>query len=388
MWWFASPRIVFGSDSLEFLETLKGKALIVTDENLVKTGVVDKITKRLKKAGVEFEIYDRVEPDPSFEIVMEGVGIARTFQPDMIIGVGGGSSLDAAKGIRAIYENPDVDPEEISPWTELEEKGVKLILIPTASGSGSEGSNAIVLTKKEENRKVASIHPAIMADYAIVDPEMVRDLPLKVAAFTGLDALSHAMDAYVSAWKNDFTDGLCIQACKLLFKYLPRACTDRSDGEAVEKVHNAATIAGLAIGSSQAGLSHSIGHSLGAVFHIPHGFACGIALPYTTKYYSKFVIEQYEELAYHLGIQEKGEKAIDSLVDMTMDLLEKINVPGNFKELLEQYGIERNAFEEKLDILVNNASLDNTVLTLVEIPSEEDFRKLFLYAYEGKNIDF
>jgi alcohol dehydrogenase class IV len=385
MWWFSSPRIAFGEDSLEFLETLEGRFLIVTDTNLVKAGIVEKVTRYLKG---EYEIFDRVEPDPSFEIVEEGVIVAQSFKPDYIIGVGGGSSLDVAKGVRIIYENPDLDPEEISPWTDVEEKGVKLILIPTASGSGSEGSNAIVLTKKDESRKIASIHPRIMADYAIVDPEMVNDLPEKVAAFTGLDALSHAIDAYVSAWKNDFADGLCIQACKLLFNYLPRACKDRNDREAVEKVHNAATLAGLAIGSSQAGLSHSLGHSIGGVFHIPHGFACGISLPYTTKYYSRFAMEYYEELAYHLGIQAKGEEAIDELVKKIKSLLASLNVPDNLRGIFKEYGIEEKEFYDKLDKLIYNSSTDNTVLTLVDIPSEEDFERLFIYAFEGREIDF
>lgn len=385
MWWFSSPRIAFGEDALEFLEDLQGRFLIVTDSNLVKAGVVERVTKRLSG---EIEIYDGVEPDPTFEIVDEAVAVAKTFQPDYIIGVGGGSSLDVAKGVRIIYENPDLNAEEISPWTDVEEKGVKLILIPTASGSGSEASNAIVLTKKDENRKIALVHPRIMADYAIVDPEMVKDLPERVAIFTGLDALSHAVDAYVSAWKNDFTDGICIQACKLLFAFLPRACKDRSDKEAVERVHNAATLAGLAIGSSQAGLSHSLGHAIGGVFHIPHGFACGISLPYATKYYSRFALEYYEELAYHLGIPEKGEKAVDGLVRKIKNLLAKLNVPDNLRGIFKEYGIEEEEFYKNLDKLVYNASTDNTVLTLAEIPSEEDFERLFVSAFEGKEIDF
>ncbi len=385
MWWFSSPRIAFGEDALEFLEDLQGRFLIVTDSNLVKAGVVERVTKRLSG---EIEIYDGVEPDPTFEIVDEAVAVAKTFQPDYVIGVGGGSSLDVAKGVRIIYENPDLNAEEISPWSDVEEKGVKLILIPTASGSGSEASNAIVLTKKDEDRKVASVHPRIMADYAIVDPEMVKDLPERVAIFTGLDALSHAVDAYVSAWKNDFTDGICIQACKLLFAFLPRACKDRSDKEAVERIHNAATLAGLAIGSSQAGLSHSLGHAIGGVFHIPHGFACGISLPYTTKYYSRFALEYYEELAYHLGILEKGEKAVDELVRKIKNLLAELNVPDNLRGIFREYGIEEEEFYKNLDKLVYNASTDNTVLTLAEIPSEEDFERLFVSAFEGKEIDF
>jgi alcohol dehydrogenase class IV len=385
MWWFSSPRIVFGEDALEFLDKLEGRFLIITDSNLVKAGIVERVVERLKG---EIEIFDGVEPDPSFEVVEEGVNLAKTFKPDFVVGVGGGSSLDVAKGVRIIYENPNIDPEEITPWTEVDEKGIKLILIPTASGSGSEASNAIVLTKKDENRKIASVHPRIMADYAVIDPEIVRDLPARVATFTGLDALSHAVDAYVSAWKNDFADGICIQACKLLFAYLPRACKDRSDREAVEKVHNAATLAGLAIGSSQAGLSHSLGHAMGGIFHIPHGFACGISLPYTTKFYSRFATEYYEELAYHLGILKKGEKAIDELVSKIRSLLKALNVPQRLREIFKEYGISEGDFYENLEKLVYNASTDNTVLTLAEIPSEDEFERLFICAFEGREVDF
>lgn len=377
MWWFSSPKIIFGEDSLEFLEKFDGKALIVTDENLLKAKVVEKVTEKLN----EYDVFDKVEIDPSFEIVKKAVEHAKRYKPDFIVGVGGGSSLDVAKGVRLVYDNPDVVLEEITPWTELKVK-TELILIPTASGSGSEASNAIVLTKRDENRKIASINPAIMADYAIVDPEMVKSLPSKVAAFTGLDALSHAIDAYVSAWKNDFTDGICIQACKLLFKYLHRAYKNRKDEEAVEKVHNAATLAGLAIGSSQAGLSHTIGHSL-SIFHIPHGFACGIALPYTIQYYSKFAKEYYDELAYHLGFQD-----VNELVVKIKDLIRSLDTPTNFKELLKDYNITKKQFLDNLDTLVYNASMDNTIVTLLEIPSEDDIRKLFIYAYEGKDVDF
>jgi len=217
---------------------------------------------------------------------------------------------------------------------------------------------------------------------------MVKDLPERVATFTGLDALSHAIDAYVSGWKNDFADGVCIQACKLLFAFLPRACTNRNDSEAVEKVHNAATLAGLAIGNSQAGLSHSLGHAIGGVFHIPHGFACGISLPYTTEYYSRFALDHYEELAYHLGIREEGEKAVYELVLKIKSLLKALNVPSRMKEIFEEYGIGEGEFYRNLDKLVYNASTDNTVLTLADIPSEEDFEKLFIYAFEGKDVDF
>ncbi|RLI79092.1 NAD-dependent alcohol dehydrogenase [Archaeoglobales archaeon] len=377
MWWFSSPKIIFGEDSLDFLDRLDGKVLIITDENLIKACVLDKVTAKLS----EYEIFDEVKPDPSFEVVVRAVKHAKRYKPDLIFGVGGGSSLDVAKGVRLIYDNPNIELEEVTPWTDLEVK-TKLILIPTASGSGSEASNAIVLTKEDENRKIASINPAVMADYAIVDPEMVKSLPKKVAAFTGLDALSHAIDAYVSAWKNDFVDGICIQACKLLFEYLPRAYKDREDAEAVEKVHNAATLAGLAIGSSQAGLSHAIGHSL-AIFHIPHGFACGVVLPYTIQYYSKYAKEYYEELAYHVGLHD-----VEQLVEKIKDLMVAIDTPTNLRELLEEYGVSKEEFLEKLDVLVNNASMDNTIVTLLEIPSDEDLRKIFLYAYEGRDVDF
>ena len=372
MWWFSSPKIIFGNDSLDFIRRF-GKSLVITDENLLKVGVVEKVTSKLR----EYEVFDKVEIDPSYEVVYKAVKYAKRYKPDCIIGVGGGSSLDVAKSVRLMYDNPEVKIEEVTPWSELNVK-TELVLIPTTSGSGSEASNAVVLTKKDESRKIALINPVFMADYAIVDPEIVKELPKKVAAFTGLDALSHAVDAYVSAWKNDFADGLCIQACKLLFKYLPRAYKNRKDTKAVEKVHNAATLAGLAIGSSQAGLSHAIGHSM-AMFHIPHGFACGVALPYTIRYYSKFVKEHYNDLAHHLGLDD-----VESLINKIVELITSLETPTNFKELLERYRINEERFLNELDALVYNASMDNTIVTLVEIPSEEDLKKIFLDAYYGK----
>jgi len=387
MWYFVSPEIVFGEEALDALDELKGqRALIVTDTTLVQLGLVDKVKAHLDKAGIEAHVFDAVEPDPSVQTVRQGVDVAREVEPDWIIGLGGGSPMDAAKAIWVLYERPDLDPAEINPFITLGlRQKARLITIPTTSGTGAEVTWGIVLTDTEEQRKMGLGSRENVADIAIVDPAMVVDMPPQLTADTGLDALTHAVEGYTCAWHTDLTDGLCIIAARLVFEYLPRAVADGSDMEARERMHNAATCAGLGFGNALASMAHAMGHTLGALFHIPHGRAVGIFLPYTIEFAALEAPERFAELAAMVGCSNQGgERGARALARCIRDLCREIGNPNSVAEA----GVDRAAYEAHLDKLIDDAFNDTQIITAVRAPSYDELRQLFLYAYKGRPVDF
>ena len=395
MWYFVSPEIIFGEGALDALDELEGqRALIVTDGTLVELGLVDKVKAHLDKAGIEVHVFDRVEPDPSVQTVRQGVEVAQEFEPDWIIGLGGGSPMDAAKAIWVLYERPDLDPAEINPFIRLGlRQKARLITIPTTSGTGAEVTWAIVLTDTEEQRKMGLGNRENVADIAIVDPEMVAGMPPQLTADTGLDALTHAVEGYTCAWHSDMTDGLCAGAARLVFEYLPRAVADArsagsgqgSDKRARERMHNAATCAGLGFGNAMASMAHAMGHVLGAVFHVPHGRAVSVFLPYTIEFVAREAPDRFAELAALLGCsQAEGEEAARALAGRIRDLCREVGNPTS----VAGAGVKREAYETQLDKLVDDAFNDTQMITAARAPSYDELRQLFLYSYEGKAVDF
>ncbi len=395
MWYFVSPEIVFGEGALDALDELEGqRALIVTDAMLIQLGLVDKVQAHLDKAGIEVRVFDGVEPDPSVQTVHRGVEVAQEFEPDWIIGLGGGSPMDAAKAIWVLYERPDLDPAEINPFIRLGlRQKARLITIPTTSGTGAEVTWGIVLTDTEEQRKMGLGNRENVADIAIVDPEMVAGMPPQLTADTGLDALTHAVEGYTCAWHSDMTDGLCAGAARLVFEYLPRAVADAhsagsgqgSDKRARERMHNAATCAGLGFGNAMASMAHAMGHVLGAVFHVPHGRAVSIFLPYTIEFVAREAPDRFAELAALLGCsQAEGEEAARALAGRIRDLCREVGNPTS----VAGAGVEREVYETQLDKLVDDAFNDTQMITAARAPSYDELRQLFLYAYEGKAVDF
>ena len=274
MWEFTSPKsIVFGEGALEYLREIEGKrALIITDKVIRNLGFVEKVTSYLREAGLSVEIFDEVEPEPSKETVTKCAERAELFEPDWIVGLGGGSCIDAAKASWALYERPDIQIDEISPLLKLSlRKKAKLIAIPTTSGTGSEATWAIVITDTKEKRKMELASKELVADIVILDPQLPLTMPKRLVADTGVDALVNALEAYISQWHNYFSDLPAINAVQAIFKYLPRSYNNSQDKEAKENMHYAATMAGLAFSNSQICVAHAMGHALGALFKIPHG---------------------------------------------------------------------------------------------------------------------
>ena len=266
MWFFRSPEIIFGDGALDHLDELQGNhAFIVTDGVLAGLGFVDRVVEKLENAGISHTTFAEVEPQPSLQTVRRGAAAMLENSPDWIIGLGGGSCMDAARAMWILYECPDLDPAEINPFDHLGLRTkAKLMCIPTTSGTGSEAGYGVVLTDTEAQRKLTLGSREATADLAIVDPQFTEHLPPAVTVDTGIDVLTHAIEGYTCTWANDFTDGPCLKAVHLVFRYLPRVVEHGADDmEAREKMANAATIAGLALGNSTVALAHALGHSAG-----------------------------------------------------------------------------------------------------------------------------
>jgi alcohol dehydrogenase class IV len=387
MWYFVSPQIVFGEGALDALDDLKGRrAFVVTDGTLVEMGLMDRVKTHLDKAGIEMHVFDTVEPDPSVQTVRRGAEVALDVGPDWIVGLGGGSPMDAAKAIWVLYERPDIDPAAINPFDDLGlRRKARLVTIPTTSGTGAEVTWAIVLTDTGGQRKMGLGNRENAADIAIVDPVMAAGMPPQLTADTGLDALTHAIEGYTCTWHTDLSDGLCVKAARLVFEYLPRAFVDGSDMEARERMHNAATCAGLGFGNAMASMAHSMGHVLGAVFHVPHGRAVGLCLPYTVEFAARTTPERFAELAAVLGFSHaEGEAGARALAARIRDLCRELGNPT----CVAEFGIAREVYEAQLDKLVDDAFNDTQVVAAARMPSFDEMQRLFVCAYDGSPTEF
>jgi len=387
MWEITVPRkIVAGEGALGYLKQVEGnRALVVTGKTVKKIGFADRVTNYLKEAKIGSEVFV-VEPEPSVESVIEGAEFARNYGPDLIIGVGGGSNIDAAKAIWVLYERPDLEAGSINPFMKLGlRKKARLIGIPTTSGSGSEATRATVITSPAEERKLELANNELVPDIAIVDPELPRAMPRKLVAETGLDALSHAIEAYVATVGNDFSDAIAVKAIQLVFKYLRRSYENREDNEAITKMHMAAMMGGMAFSNSDVAIVHALGHVIGGVLHVPHGRAIAIILPYSVEYNAKVATQKYSEIAKAVGIEaETDGKALEKFVEALRQLQRELEEPASLKEA----GIPREEFEKKLDDLAGKV-IKSVILRANPRPlNMEEARKLFTYMYEGKKVDF
>lgn len=388
MWFFNAPEIVFGEDALSYLQQIQGKrAFIVTDPTLLSLGFPQQVQEQLAAAGIESRVFAEVEPEPSLQTVRRGAEAMRTYEPDWIVGLGGGSCMDAAKAMWILYEHPEMDPAAINPMEHLGlRRKARLITIPTTAGTGAEATWAVVLTDREEGRKLALGAREVMADLAIVDPAFTMHLPRGITAATGMDVLTHAIEGFTCTWANDFTDGLCLQAARMVFTYLPRAVEQGAeDPEAREKMANAATLAGLGFGNSMASLAHAMGHSAGAAFHIHHGRVVGLLLPYTIEFVARGGLGRYEDLASFLGLPAENEEAAGlALAEAVRDLARRIGEPLSLREA----GVSPEQFENALERLCELAESDPTIVTAFRVPTREELMRLFRYAFEGRPVDF
>ena len=388
MWFFTSPKIVFGEDSLEQLSSIEGKrVLVITDPIVSKLGMLEEVTNELKKEPRAVEVFDQVEAEPSFENVEKVAAAMRRFQPDLIVALGGGSCIDAAKGAWVVYERPDLALDAVSPLTKLDlRKKARLVAIPTTAGTGSDATWVAILTDRSQNMKLDYFASReLVPDYSILNPKFLLKLPKEATAYTGLDAIDQAIEAYVNQWRNDFSDGLALRSIQILFEYLPKAFDNPDDLLARQKTQNAATMSGLAFSNSQVGLAHATGHALGAVFHMAHGLAVGISNPYVIQYSSRDAAQLYSDIAHVIGIKEESPKAAtEMLVESIKRLMAHLRTPLSLREA----GISPSAFEQNVGTLIEQTNRSTCTFVNPRVPDVEDVRKLFVCMYEGKQVDF
>lgn len=387
MWIFSSPEVVFGEDALSRLGDLKGtRAYIVTDANMVDLGFVERVQALLESAGIESDTFTEVEPDPSIQTVERCISSLTAFGPDVVIGLGGGSCLDVAKTAWFRYERPDVALEAINPFERFDMPGkARLIAVPTTSGTGADATIGVVLSDREAGRKIVVYARELQPHLTVVDPSLVLGLPPAITADTGMDVLSHAVEAYASPWHNDFADGLALKAIQLVFDYLPRAYADGSDVEAREHMHNAATLAGMALSNASISLAHAMAHAFGAFFHTPHGRTVGLFLPYTIEFTANAGGSRYGEIARFLGLPAADEAAgAASLVTAIRKLAREVGQPLTIRDL----DIDSMRLEEAMPTLVSNAADDPQMITSLRAPNDEELANLFRFAFDGRPVDF
>ncbi|WP_242298919.1 bifunctional acetaldehyde-CoA/alcohol dehydrogenase [Bacillus cereus group sp. BfR-BA-01382] len=407
-WFKLPPKVFFEKHATQYLAKMPNisRAFIVTDPGMVELGYVDTVTHYLQQHlnDVKVGVFSEVEPDPSDETVFKGAEMMRSFKPDVIIALGGGSAMDAAKGMWLFYEYPETKFFGIKQkFLDIRKRTCKFptlgqkaqfVAIPTTSGTGSEVTPFAVITDKKNNIKYPLADYELTPDVAIIDPQFVMTVPPHVTADTGMDVLTHAIEAYVSIMANDYTDGLALKAIDLVFKYLPRAYKNGNDEEAREKMHNASAIAGMAFANAFLGINHSLAHKLGPEFHIPHGRANAILMPHVIRYnaikprkhalfpkYEHFVAdERYAYIARTLGLPASTvEEGVESLVQAIISLGKKLNINMS----IAGQGVKQEAFENVVDVLSERAFEDQCTPANPKLPLISELKEVYKQAYKG-----
>ena len=385
---FTLPRDIYhGKDSLEVLKSLEGKRafIVIGGGSMKRFGFLDKVLSYLKEANMETKVFEGVEPDPSVETVMKGAKEMEEFNPDWIVSIGGGSPIDAAKAMWIFYEYPDFTFEKaIIPFglPKLRRKA-KFVAIPSTSGTATEVTAFSVITDYKAKIKYPLADFEITPDIAIVDPSLAETMPEKLVAHTGMDALTHAIEAYTASLRSNFTDPLALKAIEMVNMHLVNSY--KGDMEARGEMHEAQCLAGMAFSNALLGIVHSMAHKVGAVFHIPHGCANAIFLPYVIKYNRKACEDRYANIARHIGLKGESERDLtDALIDLINKFNKELNIPSSMKE----YGIEEDDFKANLKFIAHNAVLDPCTGSNPREINDETMEKLYTCAYYGSDVDF
>lgn len=385
---FTLPRdLYFGHGCLEYLKTIKGKkaVLVLGGSSMRKFGFLDKALGYLKEAGIETKLIENVEPDPSVETVLNGAKVMQEFEPDLIISMGGGSPIDAAKAMWVFYEYPETKFEDIvNPFSmpELRQKA-KFIAIPSTSGTATEVTAFSVITDYKTEIKYPLADYNITPDVAIIDPELAETMPKNLTAHTGMDALTHAIEAYVSSAASQFTDPLALEAIEMTFNFLEASYN--GDKSARENMHYAQCLAGMAFSNALLGITHSMAHKTGAVFHIPHGCANAIYLPYVIGFNKKAAANRYAKIAKRLNLKgNTDEELTDSLCEAIKELNKKLEISASLKE----YGIDENEFKEKVSLVAERALQDACTGSNPREINKEEMEKLFMSIFNGEAVNF
>lgn len=369
--------ILTGEGSLLALKDLKyERALLVTGgSSMIKSGVIARAEKYLQMNGTETDLFSGVPKNPSIEDVLKGLVICRKFKPDVILAIGGGSAMDCAKAILLFYEFPYLNFENVLEFNKKgeipTERKTGLICVPSTSGTGSEVTRGTVITDPEKELKVPIMTDCLRPDLAILDPEITMTMPDHVAAETGMDALTHAIEAYTNHNLDDFDEGLCSSAIIGIMKWLPVSVFDKTL-EAREKVHNYQAMAGIGFANVGLGMVHGIAHSFGAAYNMAHGLTNAIILPYVLRYNSRDAVvrEKLAELSYRCHCND--------IITEIEKMREKLGIPASFREA----GITEEMYREKYDLLLEHAMLGATNVNPVKMTIEE-MKKMLNVVYTG-----
>lgn len=414
MLWFRAPEKVYFKKgclpvALDELKTVMGKkkAFIVTDQFLYKNGYTKAITDKLDAMGIIHETFFDVAPDPTLACAIEGTKAMRAFEPDCIIAIGGGSAMDAAKIMWVLYEHPEADfmdmamrfidiRKRVYTFPKMGEKAY-FIAIPTSSGTGSEVTPFAVITDEKTGTKYPLADYQLMPNMAIVDTDMMMSAPKGLTAASGIDALTHALEAYASVMATNFTDGIALKAMKTIFKYLPSAYENgQTDVKAREEMATASTMAGMAFANAFLGVCHSMAHKLGSYHHLPHGVANALLITMIMRYnadptprkmgtFSQYqyphTLERYVECANFCGFTGKNdEETLDNFIKGIEELKEKVGI----KKTIADYGVDEKYFLETLDSMVEDAFDDQCTGANPRYPLMSEIKEMYLKAYYGK----
>lgn len=369
-------KITFGEGALEHLADLHDvRVLVVADPFVVSSGLIRQVTSRLDRAGVTYDVYHDVVPDPPIEKVINGVRRLSEFRPDVIVAVGGGSAIDLSKGIRKFATIADNTLH------------IRLVAVPTTSGTGSEVTSFAVISDPEHNRKYPLSSEDMLPDEAILDEELVKSVPASITADTGMDVMTHAIEAYVSINNNEFSGALAEKSVEICGQFLLRSYASCEDSHARRKMHIASCLAGLAFNSASLGLTHGMAHQLGAKFHIPHGRANAILLPYIIEYNSRIdilsrsrdhyepCVRKYCNMARILGVSNLNEvTTIRALVAYIQFMNHEMNIPQSISGL---GSISEGEYMAAIDDMTEAALADATTATNPRVPTREEVANLF-----------
>lgn len=387
---FTIPRdIYYGRGSLSSLGELKTKraVIVVGGKSMQKFGFLEKAKNILEEAGAEVFVFEGVEPDPSIETVNRGAAFMQEKKPDLIVAMGGGSAIDAAKAMWIFYEYPEKTFDDIKePFTlpPLRQKAL-FAAIPSTSGTATEVTAFSVITDELTGIKYPLADFNLTPDVAILDVSLAEKMPQELIAHTGMDALTHAVEAYVATGASAFTDPLALHAIQLIFLNLLKSY--KGDKEAKENMHNAQCLAGMAFSNALLGITHSMAHKTGHIFHIPHGLANAIYMPYVIAYnaQNKEAHHKYAQIAKAIGIQTEDENTlVDMLIEFILNLSNDMHLPTSLKE----YGVGEEEFREKVDDISAHAAEDPCTFSNPRKAEKEDIKKLFQCIYEGKAVEF
>ena len=402
---FTLPRDLYhGKGSLEVLKTLKGKKAIVCvgGGSMKKFGFLDKVVAYLEEAGMEVKLFEGIEPDPSVDTVMAGAAVMQEFEPDWIVAMGGGSPIDAAKAMWIKYEYPEITFEEMCVVFGIPElrKKARFVAIPSTSGTATEVTAFSVITDYKKGIKYPLADFEITPDIAIVDSELAETMPKKLVAHTGMDAMTHAVEAYVSTANCDYTDPLALHAIEMIDENLVDSYN--GDNNCREKMHNAQCLAGMAFSNALLGIVHSMAHKTGAIFedfgaHIIHGAANAMYLPKVIEFNAKneAAAARYAKIAKVLGLGgETVADKVENLIQYLRGLNDKLNIPQCIKNygadsyFAEQGFVPEEVFLERLPEIAKNAIADACTGSNPRIPTQEEMEKLLKCCYYDTRVDF